>query len=72
LEEKDTGNFQKHERVKVSRFACGQICPDVQLHWPGLNVFGQGLVVFWKRSFRSERFTGVVKEAIVIDHFSRG
>lgn len=30
----------------ISRFACGQVCLDVQLHWPaGLNVSGQALVV---------------------------
>lgn len=69
---KKTLDTFRNMKRNISRFACGQVCLDVQLHWPGLNVSGQALVVFWKRSFRSESFTRVVKEAIVIGRFSGG
>ena len=43
-------------KVKVSRsFTCRQVSPDIETHCCGLSIPGHTWVLFWKRSFRSER-----------------
>ena len=64
-------SFPKNEGLQ---FFCpkAKLCLGVEAHHCGLNLLAHAFVGFLQRSFRSERFTGVVKEAIVLGRFSGG